>query len=292
MKRYKLPVIAMVASLNLMADEMPDTVMAVTSPSRVMIYESPNGLNVTVEERDTVYEYGREYSPEARISTTQQWTTGAGTPFCTQVGDRDDLSVGGFNFAFIHPSGAQDWGIETGKSFEVTIENFLAYRRIVPMKGDWSGYLSVGIGGNWRFYTISRDTRFLVDEAGNVGLATYPEDVNHHNSSIRTFSLQFPITWTQQFPGRIFGAKPSLTLGAVLNWNTNAWVKTGWEDASGSNASATQRGLHQRKFTVDLMAKVRVCPFASLFVRYSPMSIFKAGHGPEVRPLTFGISIL
>lgn len=110
MKRYILPVIAMVASLNLMADEMPDTVMTVIAPSRVVITESHNGLNVTVEERDTVYEYGRGYSPEARISTTQQWTTGAGTPFCTQVGDRDDLSVGGFNFAFIHPFGGPGLG--------------------------------------------------------------------------------------------------------------------------------------------------------------------------------------
>lgn len=292
MKRYILSLMGIVGVAFVAgAAEEADTVIAVEAPSRVIISESQAGLNVTVVEGDTAYFYGRDYMPDARISTTQRWGGDTGSPLSTPVGGRDDLSIGGFNFGFIHPSGAREWGIETGKSFEMTIENILAYRRMVPMGGDWRGYLSVGVGCNWRFYTLSRDTRFLVDDAGDVGLSPYPEGVHHRSSAIRTFSLQLPVTWTQQFPGKMFGSRPALTLGAILNWNTNACVTSSWDDAAGNKVDATQRGLHQQRFTVDVIAKLRVCPVASLYVRYSPMSIFKNGHGPEVQPLTFGISL-
>lgn len=206
--------------------------------------------------------------------------------YCSYGNERVKLSAGGIYFGFLNATHAPaTMGVEMAKSFQTGIDNLLS----LSVTTGRVGHFDVGFGLDWKIYAMTGSQwRFMASESGVLGTAPWPEGVVPRKSRLNTFSMQFPITYTFNLPVRLWGANMDVTLGPVLMWNTYSALTSSWTQPDGVHQSVHQANLHQRRFTVDLYAKVRVGSCVGFFVRYSPMTSFKKGMGPNFQPLSVG----
>lgn len=277
----------------------PDTVLIVNNPSQITITESPTAISLSVkgtaDDPSFMTSFTNEYQPDAMVTVRQRFTP---PPFITVSNNTKidtDYSphalslLSGIHAGFCTPlNGPSDMPVEMGKSFEIGIDQLISYS--VAFNKNRS-FLSIGLGVNWRNYRMTANTRFIVDETtGDVTTGNYPEGTESRYSRLKLFSLTVPVLWTQKFPVRMIGKSTlALKFGAILNWNSHASAVSCWNDPDGNSVKQGTKHIHQRPFTVDIMAAVRIAPGTGLYVKYSPMKFFKQGHGPEFTTLSTGI---
>lgn len=193
------------------------------------------------------------------------------------------LAFSGFSVGFVKGlDGPEGFGQEMGKSIEISIDQILSFQWTLP---DKHNMFAVGIGVDWRNYRMTGDRRFLLAD-GVVGLDSYPEGENPVDSRLKTFSLQFPISYTYSCNSFLrFG------ISAVLSANTYGSLKNHFTTSDGTKHETFQKCTSEiRKFSVDFKATVQFCPFVALYCKYSPMKVFKGGRGPEFTPLSAGFT--
>ena len=171
--------------------------------------------------------------------------------------------------------------ISTGSSWELfwTILQWKIYG-----KGKHNGY-SFGIGLDWRNYRMTGFSHFEKGNNGVVGLANYPEGCEPDFSRIKIFSLQFPLMWNYRFNKHC-----SFSLGTVFNLNLYGSIKNKYRDADGQKRKETVKHIHQRPFTVDIMASMNIRSLPTIYCKYSPMSILNSDFADHsnFQPLSFG----
>lgn len=141
---------------------------------------------------------------------------------------------------------------------------------------------SVGIGLKWSNYGLKDKGMAFEKVDETTTLVPFPEGVSDRYSRVHTLSLNFPVLFKQDF-GKHF----SFTVGPVLNINTGAWLKSGYEVGDVDHDFTTKQ-IGQRKVTVDIFGALDIYG-VEVFCRYAPMSVFKKDHGPEFKSLTFGL---
>ncbi len=294
MKTLYLSLAMAFAALTAAADitQPADTVISLNNVTKAVITENANGLTLDIDGVSGDENYHQTYSTpygENVTVTSRQLDT---MPLSLwRERQQDDVVVfNGLHFGFVDAVDAPaSMPTQMGKSFEIGIENIIAY---VRYSADRSWSFSVGCGVDWRNYRMTADTRFVIND-GVVSTGDYPEGTEGRFSRIKVFSLGFPILGQHRFNARMIGGERlAIKLGAVLNWNSHGSLLSEWTEVDGTKAKYTTNHIGQRKFSVDILGSVRVAPMTSIYVKYSPMNLFDKGRGPEFTTFSTGLSFL
>ncbi|MDE6491351.1 MAG: hypothetical protein K2L49_09365 [Muribaculaceae bacterium] len=266
-----------------------DTVMSVNNAAKVTVTESTAGVTVTIDGTDDNPEYQatftREYSSESTVKSTQQTTRSIS--YAGGTGSHHwDAIVGGWGVGFAGTAGGA-MPMSMGKSFEFQWLYVLGARYTMP-----HGSINFGIGMNWRNYKISTsDIRFIQSAGGGVGQAPYPDGTIARGSQLKIASLTLPVIWNHWLPVSLFGYKIQMSGGVILNWNHHASVMAKWLDAKGNETEESCKSVGQRKFSVDLTGTLRLCSWAGIYFKYSPMKLLDS-RSPGFHPFSTGIELL
>lgn len=211
-------------------------------------------------------------------------------PFPTSIGnDRWSITSNNLGFGLISAQKApRCMGLEMGKSWEISWLDMLAveYR---PIR---YGTLIMGVGMDWRNFKTSDGSARFYSDGGNVTYGPFQDGVTPVNSRLKVTTLGLSLRWRQSTGVRFpWGGRMNFEAGAIFNLTTHASLKTRWKDADGNEVEEYNKGLNYRRFTVDLYGRVAFCRWASVYVRYSPMSVLRKGGSPEFYPLSTGIML-
>ena len=222
-------------------------------------YISETNINKDNWTFDFVKRHSGGYPLEVKVLTSR-----FGIGLCSAIGADDGISV------------------STGSSWEI-FWTIAAYEYYPYGKKD--GF-SIGFGLDWRNYRMTGFNYFSKANDGVISVEKYPLGTEPDFSRIKVFSLQFPLMWRHRFD-----KKWSFALGPVFNFNTYASIKNRYTDANGEKHKDVMKHIHQKPFTIDIMAEFNILNKTSVYCKYSPMNILNSEYSNKCnfQSLSFGI---
>ncbi|MDE7408325.1 MAG: hypothetical protein K2M76_07885 [Muribaculaceae bacterium] len=174
---------------------------------------------------------------------------------------------------------------QMGKSFELQWLYVLG----AQYKLNKASNLTIGVGIDWRNWRYTRGDMCIVPaDGGTVAIGHYEEGAHSYGSRIKIFSLTVPLLYQVKLPVKVPNGHAALALGPILNINTHGSVKTWWTDPAGNEKSVSSVNIGQRFVTVDFLAALKFCGWASVYFKYSPQTLLDAP-GPKFRGYSTGI---
>lgn len=168
--------------------------------------------------------------------------------------------------------------VSMGSSWEITTPTFgWAY---YPWNTETS--LSIGLACSWRNYRMTGKHRFVKDAGTDMYIDSYPEGADIQFSRIKVFSWTVPIMFTHETRNKF-----SFSLGAIVNFNTHASLKTRYK-LDGQEYKLTDNNIHQTPVTVDLQASIGY-KSVGFYVKYSPCKVLDTAYSPEFTALSVGL---
>ncbi|MDE7422007.1 MAG: hypothetical protein K2N35_17610 [Muribaculaceae bacterium] len=277
--------------------EVPDTLMAVDSPSKVIITESSQGTRIIVTDNKSGTEesYLVEYTPGAKVSTSRKSSVSIFNipgldcmnrkEKCGCIGNgwsvgADGLCIG-LNQAHDQTGGG---GLQWSKSFEISWLSCLNIGYSFSRS-----HIYLGLGFDWRNYKATADRRWLVvSESGGVEWGEAPEGANVRYSRLKVFSLQMPLLYEWSIPK----SKLQLKLGPILNFNTYSSLKGIYDDSFGNRCECFTKNFERNPTTLDFFGSIAYRNSLGIYVRYSPMKVLKESSPINFTPFTVGIGFL
>ncbi len=292
MKRYISSIIIFLLFLTAKAaTELPDTLLIVDTPSKVLITESAGGTLITVTDTLTGAEESHfvSYAPGAKVSTSRKFSKSIlnlpGFDCNRGQGHKAGWSVGmdglciGLNKANDQTGGG---GLQWSKSFEISWLSCLNVGYVFSRSR-----IYLGLGFDWRNFKATADERWLVPTAGGgIEWGEAPKGVNVRSTNIKIFSLQLPLMYEWRIPKSWM----KLKFGPILNFNTYASLKGVYDDASGNKCEYFTKDFDRRDVTVDFFGCLSYHSAFGVYVRYSPMKMLKTGSPINFTPFTVGVS--
>lgn len=164
-------------------------------------------------------------------------------------------------------------------SFEIGVLNIFRLNQRLWRHGP---VLSVGFGMG---YQRLRAPKHLFDCENGI---LYPfkgsESMKVARSYFNSMHLHVPVMISHRF-GRWF----NLSAGAVIDFNTYTAAHTKYKiDNTETRRHIT--GLHQRLMTVQPTIIAGFADIIGIYARYSPMSYFRKGYGPDFSTISIGIN--
>lgn len=298
MKISRYIFLSILISLSSLASaEVPDTLMVVDFPSKVLITESPEGTRITVTDtvNGTQNFHFVEYAPGAKVSTSRKSTKSIiNIPGfdCINKKERCGCSDTGWAIGIdglcvgLNQAHGQtgDGGLQWSKSFEISWLSCLnvgyAFSR---------SRLYIGLGFDWRNYKATADGKWLVpSSAGGIEWGRAPEGSRVKSSNLKVFSLQLPFMYEWRVPKSWL----ELKLGPILNFNTYASLKGLYDDAAGNHCEYFRKDFDRRKVTVDFFGAISYHSALGIYVRYSPMKVLNDASPINFTPFTLGFTFL
>lgn len=148
--------------------------------------------------------------------------------------------------------------------------------------------LTIGAGFEWENYRLTDDQVFyrVGKELKVVDVKSFDPNAQFEKSKLRTFGFIFPVMLEVQGSST---HSPFFSVGAALNIvPSSRYSSQIIIDDEMQKFHSSQ--LHHNPIGCDLMAQIGYGSFG-LFARYSLTETFKSGHGPQMKTLTFGISL-
>lgn len=276
-----------------LCQELPDTLLNIPNPSRLVITENKEGTTFNVISADSIDFFEEsvttEYPYDSSVSAHQTTYTnifGEGILYSYRNRNRCsswDIIVDGLCIGLNNASGqpAPD-ALQWSKSFEISWMSCIGISYTYKTSS-----ISFGFGFDWRNYRCTTsDRRLVVNESKGIGWGNYSEGEKGRLSRLKTFSLQFPLLYKINIP------KTSLSIkaGPVMCVNTYGSIKTVYDDANGNKCEEFLKDIRIRDFTVDLFGCISYNLAIGIYVRYSTMKVMDAS-GLNFRPLTIGLSL-
>ncbi|MCH5319545.1 MAG: hypothetical protein J1E38_07560 [Paramuribaculum sp.] len=287
--KYILP-LALVSSTTFLSaaqnNQNPDNLIQYENPGKITIIENSEGMSVINGQGETIF---REYLQGKKVEKKKE------------IFDNGDISIDHGGIMFNLPDKAKKWsivieglgfglnsatgqpagtGLEWSKSFDIS----WLYALGVQYKHGASN-VTFGIGFDWKnFKMTGQNLRMVKSAAGGIGLESYPEEVTPKNSTLKIFSISFPLLYQIKIP--YIGT--SLALGPILNINTHSSLKTNYINSFGNETMEYTDHVGQRAVTLDLFGALTYSDFG-LYVRYSTQKALKSVSPVNFTPLTFGI---
>ncbi len=279
--RYTLILLLLLSFKSHASTEVTDTLMAVDSPSKVLITESSEGTTVTVtdHEGDSEESHFIKYSPGANVRTSRNssvsWLNIPSLDKDWVIG-MDGLCIG-LNEAHGQTGGG---GLQWSKSFEISWMSCFN----IGYKFSRSR-IYVGLGFDWRNYKATADSRWLVTSpSGGVEWGEAPEEITVRYTRLKVFSLQVPLLYEWHIPK----SQLRLKFGPVLNFNTRSSIKGTGVDADGNHCEFFTKDIGHNPTTLDLFGAITYNYAIGVYVRYSPMKVLKDPSPINFTPLTVG----
>lgn len=305
MKKFMfIPVLAWLPFSGLLASnvEAKDTTIQFNNKI-IEIRDSVDQVNVKVLKMDgndttafkTVFEglYSDNQSYE-RWSVVEE--LGIQIPFVTNkkktTKHRYDMQshVAGFGWGFVtmtdgvninNVSGVQ---MDLNRSYEF---NYNLIEHITPIFFHYLG-ISSGVGFSWRNYFLDNNT-YMREDNDMVTIATGASTSNYKYSRLNNWYLTVPVMLELQlFKSSKY--KPYIAAGVVGDVRLATSYKIKYVNATGSTIHSTQRGMNVLPLSMDYVAQAGMGK-VSIYAKYSPVSIFETGKGPDVQHASIGFLI-
>lgn len=274
---------ALVCAANMSAAE-PDSVMTFQHPERVIITENRDGASIAIQGKNDSGDYN--YNIDRSFNNATILSTEGGLSLTRGGQSGFDLVVDGLTFGFVGGTAPAALDLEMGKSFELGILHVLGFRYM----NSHGNHLTFGPGILWRNYRTTGNTRFTVTD-GTVGHGPYADGATPRFSRLKTFTLQFPLIWSQRTPIRLFDTRLSFSAGAIANWNAHGSILTAWKNPKGDNVKENITDFGLRKFSIDFYASARLCSFIRVYARYSPYKILTGAASADIRTFSTGLML-
>lgn len=268
--------------------------LVVRQPEEVKVITTGDTMNISIEgsKENPLYYYNKTVvvDPEKEEVTTTSKNVGSGLGWdfsllegrnstaLTELSLRAQMYVG-WDFMLNNPSDMkQNWF----KSYEAGIDIFhlTFYPRTIKwwLSADWGIVLS-----QYRF----KDNMMTTASDGTIVMAPYPDGSSSQSSSFRTLS-----------GGLTFMGHYRLTkehsVGLGLVWNSkimdNCSYKTKYTLSDGASITDMNE-LPIRSNLISFKAEYMFMDRIGLYLRYSPMSIFKNGKAPKINELNVGFQV-
>ena len=253
-------------------DETDDTIKVKLGNRAISIVEDGNKTNVEIIEKEDFEEHGWKEKSERFKG---HWS-GVDLGMNNLVDRNFDLAGATAETGFLD--------LNTERSWEVDL-NFMQYN--IPM-GQHLGWVT-GMGFKWNEYWFDRNNNITKDAVNDIILPLYPAaGVIYEKSKFNTFFLTVPLLLEMQFgeKGRAYisaGVIGDLKLASKTRLK---YVENGTTQKDKVKGDFNLSPLRYH-FTTRLGYR-----FIRLFATYSPVPLFKNNAGPEVYPVTVGLSLI
>lgn len=142
---------------------------------------------------------------------------------------------------------------------------------------------SVGLGFGMRRYLAQTGYRF--DRVSNNVVIIGAEGIDVRKSRLDSWAFHLPIMVTQKVYQDL-----QVSVGAWINFNTYVHGETQYYRGD-VRYTEKYKGFNQRFCTVDPVLAVGLKNGIAFYSRFSPMSLFTDGHGPECKSASIGLMV-
>jgi hypothetical protein len=146
--------------------------------------------------------------------------------------------------------------------------------------------ITTGAGISWLNLRLDKNTR-LADVNGVTGVYQAPEDIRYSQSRLMVVRINIPLLleWQPTINGR---NKVFLSAGIVGGVKTHASYLVKFKDQTGKKNKEKDRGLNTKPLSIDYMVQAGYGSWG-IYAKYSPISIFQAEKGPDVKAVSLGL---
>lgn len=288
MKTRLIAIIAAVAissaMLSARADSLPaDTLAIVKNAHNVLVTRSANVNTITITGQGDDETFYYSYTSE-RVDTVaaapkvdEEW--GLSLPFLREQKHKKSEVVwlGHTQIGVCMP-------VDAPTGFDPSID--LGIGKIVgvnytPSQGGPTFSFGAGIFAQ----KFAIHGRSMFDSEGkSLVIVDLPENAHDSHVCLYNFGFQMPFTITQNLYHGF-----SLSAGVVMKFNTYTTASNKYT-IDNCTYEASFKGLQQRILTYDIYGGIGWENF-SLYCRYSPVSLFSNGKGPQFDVVSFGINL-
>lgn len=292
-KYYFLTGLMALMGLSMSAQEVTTTTIAVSEPDTVLTVEKPESIVITETGNSTqvIIKSAGEDGPSVYT-------------YSTTIDDADDEQKKSYDFEL--PFERQVGGLGTPHTvFKGTCLQDIYYGALIPLdthdavktfmeggvmsivKGTIAPWrrgpsLSVGFGMGWKTIVVS-DEMTLEKQGETLQMVPLPEGAVQGRAHLHMYHFTIPVMLKQHIYKYL-----DISAGVVMNLNTYCTASSDYTIGN-TDYHTTYKGLHQRFFSYDIMAKVGIAEGTSIYVKYSPQSWFE-GHGsPHFKTISAGI---
>ena len=153
-----------------------------------------------------------------------------------------------------------------------------------------------GLGVGWSSYTF-RDSVHLQTSTINVDgqavdslYGVYDASVGLSKNKLRVSQLKIPVLL--EFNTSLDNERSfHIAAGIIGNWNFSNVYKQEYEQDGYAHEHRSKGDFHIRQLSADAMVRVGYSNF-TLFAQYGMQSLFNDNEGPEVYPVTVGLSVV
>lgn len=164
---------------------------------------------------------------------------------------------------------------------------FNLIEKILPLYRNNIG-LTTGLGFMWRNYFLDMNKR-LVESNGVTSVEDAPAGVQYEYSRLRTFNITIPVLLEWQ-PALGNNHKLFVSAGVVGGINTFASYKVKYKDGSNTIRRVEGKGMNVAPISLDFLGQIGYGSW-SIYAKYAPFSLFQSEKGPDVRPVSLGLTL-
>lgn len=288
MKTRLIAIIAIVATASAMlsarADVLPsDTLAVVKDAHSVLVTRSANINTITItgqgDDEAFYYSYTSEQVDTMATAPKGEVEWGLSLPFLREEKRKKSEVVwlGHTQIGICMP-------IDAPAGFDPSID--LGIGKIVGLNyTPTAGGPTLSFGAGIFAQKFAIHGRELFDSEGkSLVLVDLPEGAHDTHVRLYNFGFQMPFTITQNLYHGF-----SLSAGVVMKFNTYTTASNKYS-IENRTYETSFKGLQQRILTYDIYGGLGWENF-SLYCRYSPVSLFSNGKGPQFDVVSFGINL-
>lgn len=174
--------------------------------------------------------------------------------------------------------------LDLNRSYEF---NYNMIEHITPIFFRYLG-LSSGIGFSWRYYYLDNNT-YLKETNNIVTIEPGVAGNTYRYSKLSNWYLTVPVMLELQlFKSSKY--KPYLAAGIIGDVRLATSNKTKYVNAAGSTIRTTEHGMNVLPLSMDYVVQAGMGKI-SIYAKYSSVSIFETGKGPDVQHASIGFII-
>lgn len=174
--------------------------------------------------------------------------------------------------------------LNTGKSWEWNV-NFLQYS--IPT-GKPLGFVT-GMGFKWNNYWFNGNSNIMKDPTSGVIAPRYPDaGISYDKTKLNTLYLTIPLTFEVQFGHKHRGF---VSVGVIGDMKLCSNTKLKWYDSGSRQREKSKSDFNLSPFRYHLTARAGY-KFVKIFANYSMVPMFKKDLGPELYPVTIGLTLI
>ncbi len=283
--------LAVAATLTAAASAKNDTVAVIEHPALVTVTTTNGATVLTVKGKEGndnytyTYQTGANNTDSLDIDFVEPTIEDFSLPFMRKKDTDQKNRYRSFEYTWFNnvylgiPDATHRGVIHNG--FEVGVLSIFRLNQRLWRHGP---VLSIGFGMG---YQRLRAPKHLFDSENGI---IYPvegsKEMKVARSHFNTMHLHVPVLISHKLYRWV-----NISAGAVIDFNTYTAAHTKYKIGN----TETRRhitGLHQRQMTIQPTFIIGFGDFAGLYVRYSPMSYFRKGFGPDFSTISGGFTFI